>query len=266
MDPTRNPHRAAPRRRPAGAVRHLLGWLRRRPLLLGVSAVAAITLTASAYQNAEGRADTAPPAAAAPTADDCAPTECLPPTYDDTSTGSTAETTQDDTGTDRAEAAPPPTEPPAPSRPERHQPGTGPRTWPLVRSGTEGETVAAIQLLLTAHGYRTDADGAFGPATTATVTSYQRDRSLTDDDIVGPDTWHALIINIRAGDRAPAVLAAQRLLNARGYRLDVDGVFGHKTTQAVRTFQADRHLITDGVVGPETWSALVNGAPHKTSR
>lgn len=139
-----------------------------------------------------------------------------------------------------------------------HGPGTGPRAWPLVRSGAEGETVAAIQLLLTARGYGGDIDAGFGPATTAQMTSYQRDRSLADDGIVGPDTWHALIVNVHAGDRGPAVRAVQRLLTAHGHPMSADGVFGRVTTRAVTAFQTEHRLAVDGIVGPDTWSALVN--------
>ncbi|MEV6409854.1 peptidoglycan-binding protein [Streptomyces bobili] len=141
---------------------------------------------------------------------------------------------------------------------EARWPGTGPRAWPLVRSGAEGETVAAIQLLLAAHGYRADADAVFGPATTEQVTAYQRDHSLANDGIIGPDTWHALIVNVRAGDRGPVVMAAHRLLTAHGHPVAADGVFGQETTEAVAACQTDRHLVADGIVGPDTWSALVN--------
>ncbi|MFF0794877.1 peptidoglycan-binding protein [Streptomyces spiralis] len=136
----------------------------------------------------------------------------------------------------------------------------GPRTWPIVKSGAQGDTVAAVQLLLTAHGYRTDADAAFGPGTTAQVRSFQRDNSLDDDGIVGPDTWHALIINLRSGDRGPAVTAVQRLLALHGHPVGNDGIFGTSTAQAVGALQGELHLATDSVVGPDTWAALLSQA------
>ncbi|MFF8994072.1 peptidoglycan-binding protein [Streptomyces sp. NPDC014983] len=121
--------------------------------------------------------------------------------------------------------------------------------------------MAAVQLLLTAHGYRTETDAAFGPLTTAHVRSFQRDNSLDDDGIVGPDTWHALIINMRSADRGPAVTAVQRLLAVHGHSAaDNDGTFGTSTALAVRAFQEERHLAADSVVGPDTWAALLSEA------
>ena len=261
---TRTSHRAGPPRGPAGVPGRLLRWLRHRPLATGVVVVAAITLAASVHQNAQGRADSPPPPAASPTFDDCATTECLPADADvvtdtdtDTDTETQTETGDMGAGADTG-AAPVRTPPPTPPETEARRPDTGPRAWPLVGSGAEGETVAAIQLLLVAHGYRTDADARFGPATTARVTSYQRDRSLAPDGIVGPDTWHALIVDVRAGDRGPAVTAAQRLLTAHGHPVTADGAFGPGTAQAVTAFQTARRLTADGIVGPNTWSALVD--------
>jgi uncharacterized protein (TIGR02594 family) len=36
----------------------------------------------------------------------------------------------------------------------------------------------------------------------------------------------------------------------------IDGVWGRRTEQAVRAFQADHDLLADGIVGPKTWTAL----------
>ena len=62
---------------------------------------------------------------------------------------------------------------------------------------------------------------------------------------------------VRRGDRGAEVRAVQRLLDAHGRRLAVDGIDGPGTTGAVRTFQSARDLATDGVVGPRTWDGLV---------
>ena len=39
--------------------------------------------------------------------------------------------------------------------------------------------------------------------------------------------------------------------------LDVDGIFGPKTEAAVRAFQHNENLSVDGIVGRQTWSALL---------
>jgi peptidoglycan hydrolase-like protein with peptidoglycan-binding domain len=38
----------------------------------------------------------------------------------------------------------------------------------------------------------------------------------------------------------------------------VDGIFGPLTGQAVRAFQQAKSLAVDGIVGPQTWGALVS--------
>lgn len=59
------------------------------------------------------------------------------------------------------------------------------------------------------------------------------------------------------GNRGVDTLAVQYLLQAHGISVSADGVFGPATESAVRTFQSRRGLAVDGIVGPNTWNALV---------
>jgi lysozyme family protein len=66
---------------------------------------------------------------------------------------------------------------------------------------------------------------------------------------------------IRQGDRGPAVEDVQKRLLSLGYdlgRTGIDGVFLGATLSAVRTFQRSHALAEDGMVGPDTWAALVD--------
>lgn len=66
---------------------------------------------------------------------------------------------------------------------------------------------------------------------------------------------------VRLGDRGAAVEDIQRRLRTLGYDLGptgIDGVFFGLTADAVRSFQQENGLAEDGLVGDETWSALVD--------
>ncbi len=64
-------------------------------------------------------------------------------------------------------------------------------------------------------------------------------------------------MTLRRGDHGPAVADLQRKLNtAADVGLDVDGVYGEETEQAVRVVQFAYHLTRDGIAGPETMRAL----------
>lgn len=133
--------------------------------------------------------------------------------------------------------------------------------WPLFRNGDEGPEVHAIQYLLRSHGYNLVADGKFGPATRQQVIAFQNTKNLSADGIVGPQTWAALIQGkqINQGKTGDAVRALQVLLHKKFEynQVDIDGNFGPITNSAVEDFQDTYDLDVDGIVGPETWQALV---------
>jgi peptidoglycan hydrolase-like protein with peptidoglycan-binding domain len=61
----------------------------------------------------------------------------------------------------------------------------------------------------------------------------------------------------RQGTRGVDALAVQYLLQQHGISVTADGAFGPATASAVRSFQSSKGLAVDGVVGPNTWGALV---------
>ncbi len=64
-------------------------------------------------------------------------------------------------------------------------------------------------------------------------------------------------ILLKIGDSGPAVAAVQRELAIQvDPAVEVDGLFGPQTQQAVIRFQQLEGLHVDGIVGPETWDAL----------
>lgn len=136
--------------------------------------------------------------------------------------------------------------------------------WSTIGGGTDWSPVAAIQYLLSAKGHATAADGVYGPATTAAVSSFQSAAGVVVDGVVGPETWVALFIESRQADNGDAVRAVQQfgLVQSPGMPpLVVDGDFGPITDERVRHFQTSWGLSVDGVAGYETWSFLSSLVP-----
>lgn len=64
---------------------------------------------------------------------------------------------------------------------------------PLIKYGSKGATVAALQGALKFKGYKLSVDGDFGSNTTKKVKAFQESRGLASDGQVGAKTWKALI-------------------------------------------------------------------------
>jgi peptidoglycan hydrolase-like protein with peptidoglycan-binding domain len=136
--------------------------------------------------------------------------------------------------------------------------------WPLFRQGDQGPEVRALQHLLKFKGLDVDADGIFGGQTRNAVVAFQTQSGLAADGIVGPLTWSALIqgAQVQEGSTSQAVRAGQVLLrNKFGYGIDVDGIFGPQTENATKDFQSLHGLASDGIIGSQTWQALVSLFP-----
>ena len=138
--------------------------------------------------------------------------------------------------------------------------------WPIVQEDHPGDhPVRTLQQLLRARGKTVTVDGNFGSKTTTAVRAFQKDKHLTQDGDVGPITWAALIIEVKKGSTGDAVRGVQEEFQFRNLSGDpdkgvqVDGIFGPITDDAVRGFQGAVGLDADGVVGPLTWRALVSG-------
>lgn len=68
-------------------------------------------------------------------------------------------------------------------------------------------------------------------------------------------------------DRGVTVEELQTLLNENGAELEVDGIFGDETREAVLDYQEANELAVDGFVGAETWGDLleVEETPDQTN-
>jgi hypothetical protein len=150
----------------------------------------------------------------------------------------------------------------------------------MLQEGMSGGIVKMLQELLEGMGYDVGGiDGVFGPQTKAAVQQLQRDHGLDADGIAGPLTMQA-ISEAYAWARQPTpapgpapawpgryLLLSDPMMNGpdvnqwqgqmanRGWALDADGWFGLQSLSVCKTFQAEKGLKVDGVVGPATWNA-----------
>ncbi len=113
-------------------------------------------------------------------------------------------------------------------------------------------------------------DGKFGTETAAAVKAFRAKAQLPEGDEVDEKTWSALVdASYSLGDRTlylrmpylhgHDVLQLQQALSALGFACgEVDGMFGAFTELALRKFQTNLGLPTDGIAGAYTYAAIRN--------
>lgn len=143
--------------------------------------------------------------------------------------------------------------------------------YPTTRQGDRNNFVKIIQYLLNEYGFNVSTDGIFGGNTLNAVKQFQANNNLTQDGIVGRNTWNKLLnlspqnTVLKRGSKDSSVLFLQKLLLSFLYPItDLDSMFGRETENAVREFQSENGLVVDGIVGRNTWNALLNsrGRPN----
>ena len=142
-----------------------------------------------------------------------------------------------------------------------------------VRPADRGPAVEDIQRRLLTLGYAlgpTGVDGVFLGATLAAVRQFQLAEDLSEDGVVGSETWSRLVdATFKLGDRllylrfpylhGRDVVELQGALNALGFPCgEPDGIFGAFSERAVREFQDNTGLHADGIAGSDTVRALHN--------
>lgn len=165
-----------------------------------------------------------------------------------------------------------------------------------VELGDRGEKVRDLQTKLSQTGYSLDIDGIFGKETDRMIRDFQQKAHIAVDGQAGKDTLAALKAAITAIGKRPDsswVASLQHELNvqfhnnlavdgipgpktlaacitikpgARGNitRLiqqqigtDADGIWGEKTTTAVRTYQKTHKIGESGIIDTATWKILL---------
>ena len=167
-----------------------------------------------------------------------------------------------------------------------------------LRVGSTGTNVAIIQNQLNRIRRNfpsipliNPVDGVFGPSTEAAVKAFQKSFKLTQDGSVGKGTWYEISYIyvavkklaelgsegedvdvpdtppasvLKEGDTGVGVQAVQYMLRVASQffaeipDVDMDGVFGPITKNAVKSFQSYFGLIPDGIVGHATWQQMID--------
>ena len=146
----------------------------------------------------------------------------------------------------------------------------------MLRLGSSGAAVAEVRARLAHLGLCSDLQVGVDSETVGfdeeldrAVRTFQQERGITVDGIVGPDTFRRLEeARWQLGDRVLSyipghmmvgddVARLQRRLMELGFNPGrPDGIFGPDTDAALREFQSGVGVVADGSCGPETFRAF----------
>ena len=141
-------------------------------------------------------------------------------------------------------------------------------TYATLQEGDSGSAVRNLQYSLYELGYYDGSvDGKYGTTTADAVRAFQIRNDLTPvDGKAGNKTLQKIYSSsaipataktndyesLRRGDKGDDVVVMQDCLEQQGYLDQVTGVFDEKTEAAVKKFQKDHGLKSDGVAGQAT--------------
>ncbi len=141
----------------------------------------------------------------------------------------------------------------------------------MLRLGDRGAAVAEVRAALVELGHlpTRDSEPVFDSSVDHAVRAFQQHRGLIVDGLVGSATYRALkeasyklgartlIYQLTAPMSGDDVMTLQTRMMELGYNTGrPDGVFGAQTDVALRSFQRECGVTSDGICGPATLRAL----------
>ena len=144
-----------------------------------------------------------------------------------------------------------------------------------LRQGSDGPAVKRLQRNLTRAGFATAADGAFGPATKASLMRWERWKHRRVDGIATRRDRRKLrrsarfgTRRLKVGMRGRDVGGLQWHLRRVGYGISIDGAFGPLTQGAAMRWERSRGRSVNGVMTRRDQRALKHtrrgSKPHRS--
>ncbi|KXB48959.1 putative bacteriochlorophyll 4-vinyl reductase [Umbribacter vaginalis] len=142
----------------------------------------------------------------------------------------------------------------------------------IIEPQSSGDAVEDVQMRLVSLGLLTDDNvtGTFDETTARAIAAFRSSMHLPQGTTVDEKVWNALVdASYRLGDRTlflrlpyfhgNDVVELQKALGALGFTPGKeDGMFGPHTEDALRKFQLNLGLPSDGIAGAYTYRALHN--------